>query len=126
MVLTAIIFIGCGKTAALEKIADGEYQVTVELKGGTGRATIKSPAKLAVEKGKMKATVVWSSVNYDYMIVNEEKYENEAAIGENSTFTIPVDALNEEMTVIADTVAMSRPHEIEYQLLFRIQDKGEE
>ena len=37
----------------------------------------------------------------------------------NSTFEIPITAFDEEIPVIADTTAMSMPHEIEYTLTFR-------
>ena len=36
----------------------------------------------------------------------------------NSTFLIPVLCMDEPMTVIADTTAMSTPHEITYTLTF--------
>ena len=35
-----------------------------------------------------------------------------------SAFIVPVAALDEELPVAADTVAMSEPHEIEYTLFF--------
>lgn len=44
----------------------------VVLEGGSGRATVDSPAALTVAEGKMTATIVWSSPNYDYMIVDGE------------------------------------------------------
>ena len=87
------------------------------LEGGSGRATVESPAALTVENGKMTATIVWSSPNYDYMIVDGEKYLPTDTSG-NSTFEIPVAALNTPLAVTADTVAMSTPHEIEYTLTF--------
>ena len=54
--------------------ADGTYTCDVTLEGGSGRATVESPAALTVADGKMTATIVWSSPNYDYMIVDGEKY----------------------------------------------------
>ena len=48
-----------------------------------------SPAKVVIKDGKITATVVWSSPNYDYMLVDGTKYLNENK-GGNSTFTIPV------------------------------------
>ena len=38
--------------------------------------------------------------------------------GSNSTFEIPVSAFDAPLPVIADTVAMSEPHEVEYTLCF--------
>ena len=67
--------------------------------------------------GKMTATIVWSSPNYDYMLVDGEKYLPTNTEG-NSTFEIPVSALDTALDVTADTVAMSTPHEIEYTLTF--------
>ncbi len=97
--------------------ADGTYTCEVTLEGGSGRATVESPAALTVADGKMTATIVWSSPNYDYMLVDGEKYLPTNTEG-NSTFEIPVAALDTALDVTADTVAMSTPHEIEYTLTF--------
>lgn len=105
-------------TGSLE---DGEYSAEVVLSGGSGKATVESPATLIVQDGKYYATIIWSSKYYDYMLVDGVKYENEAAEGENSKFTIPVAVLSEPITVIGDTIAMSTPHEIEYTLTFTVQ-----
>lgn len=105
--------------AAAETPADGEYNVNVVLEGGSGRATVDSPAALTVADGKMTVTIVWSSPNYDYMIVDGEKYLPTNTEG-NSTFVIPVAALGTPLSVTADTVAMSTPHEIEYTLTFTL------
>ena len=102
---------------AVETPADGSYTCEVTLEGGSGRATVDSPAALTVADGKMTATIVWSSPNYDYMIVDGEKYLPTNTEG-NSTFEIPVSALGAPLSVVADTVAMSTPHEIEYTLTF--------
>ena len=103
--------------AAAETPADGEYNVNVVLEGGSGRATVDSPAALTVADGIMTATIVWSSPNYDYMLVDGEKYLPVNTDG-NSTFEIPVAALDTALAVTADTVAMSTPHEIDYTLTF--------
>ncbi len=103
--------------AAAQTPADGTYTCDVTLEGGSGRATVDSPAALTVADGKMTATIVWSSPNYDYMIVEGEKYLPTNTEG-NSTFEIPVAALDTALDVTADTVAMSQPHEIEYTLTF--------
>ena len=102
---------------AVETPADGSYTCEVTLEGGSGRATVDSPTALTVADGKMTATIVWSSPNYDYMIVDGEKYLPTNTEG-NSTFEIPVSALGVPLSVVADTVAMSTPHEIEYTLTF--------
>jgi hypothetical protein len=98
-------------------LEDGSYTVEVSLSGGSGKASVASPAEIKVENGEVRATIVWSSSNYDYMIVDEEKYlpsETE----ENSTFEIPVSGFDWNMPVLADTTAMSTPHEISYTLNF--------
>ena len=105
------------KTVEDLKLEDGEYTADVAMEGGSGKASVDSPAALEIKDGKITATIVWSSPNYDYMIVNDEKYEPVNKDG-NSTFEIPVDAFDYKMPVTADTVAMSTPHEIEYTLQF--------
>ena len=98
-------------------LADGQYQVKVTMAGGSGRASVASPAKLRIENEKAFATIVWSSSNYDYMKVDGVKYEPVSTSG-NSAFEIPVTAFDCEISVVADTVAMSEPHEINYTLRF--------
>ena len=102
---------------AAEAPADGSYTCAVTLEGGSGRATVESPAALTVADGAMTATIVWSSPNYDYMLIDGEKYLP-INTEDNSTFEIPVAALDTALAVTADTVAMSTPHEIDYTLTF--------
>lgn len=104
-------------TKSTVDLEDGTYTAEVTLEGGSGRASIESPATLTVKDGKVTASIVWSSPNYDYMLVNDEKYLPVNTEG-NSAFEIPVAAFDTALDVIADTVAMSKPHEIEYTLTF--------
>ena len=97
---------------------DGEYSIQVDLEGGSGKASVSSPTLMLVKNGRMYAELQWSSSNYDYMVVDNRKYENESAKDANSHFTIPVLDLTKELTVRADTLAMGTPHEIEYTLQF--------
>lgn len=97
-------------------INDGVYSCEVTLEGGSGRATVESPAEVQVSDGSKTVKLVWSSSNYDYMLVADTRYDNEAAVGEHSVFTIPFDEFNESFSVIGDTTAMSTPHEIEYTI----------
>lgn len=108
-----------GKVAAAEslKLEDGSYTVAVRLEGGSGRASVETPAALRIEDGKAFATIIWSSSNYDYMKVGGEKFDLVNTEG-NSSFEIPVSAFDWKMPVIADTIAMSEPHEVEYTLVF--------
>ena len=103
---------------------DGTYQMEVELLGGSGRASVTSPAKVEIKDGKAVATLEWSSPNYDYMVVDGEKYLPVNTEG-NSVFQIPVEAFDQDIAVIADTVAMSTPHEIEYTLNFHSGENGQ-
>ena len=105
-------------TAASLGLADGTYTVEVSMEGGSGRVTVESPATLTVKDQKAVATVVWSSPNYDYMKVGEEKFLPVNQGGETSMFEIPVTVFDRKMAVSADTTAMSTPHEIEYTLQF--------
>lgn len=98
-------------------LADGSYTVQVRLEGGSGKASVESPAALRVEDGQAWVTLVWSSPNYDYMRLGEEKYLPRNTEG-NAEFEIPVTAFDFALPVMADTTAMSTPHEIAYTLYF--------
>ena len=100
-----------------EKTEDGSYTAEVTLTGGTGRATVDSPAAIEIKGDEATATIVWSSPYYDYMLVNDEKYLPVNKDG-NSTFEIPIAEFDTEMEVTADTTAMSQPHAIDYTLNF--------
>ena len=104
------------KQTLVSDLADGEYTVYGTLEGGTGKTTLVNPTLLTVTDGKGIATVVLSSSKYDYMIVDGVKYEPVSNEG-GSSFEIPVTALDVKIAVVADTVAMSTPHEIEYTIL---------
>lgn len=98
-------------------LADGTYTVAVKLEGGSGKASVQSPAKLTVTDGKATAEIVWGSNHYDYMIVGDEKYLP-ISTEDYSVFEIPVAGFDYPMPVSADTTAMSTPHEIAYTLYF--------
>ena len=121
----ALMLAGPVSVAAAQKengietdLEDGEYSIQVDLEGGSGKASVSSPTLMLVKNGRMYAELQWSSSNYDYMIVDGEKFQNESEEGRNSVFTIPVTALDDKMEVIADTLAMGAPHEIDYTLTF--------
>ena len=98
-------------------LADGTYEVNGVLEGGTGKTSLLTPSELTVAEGKGTVKVQLSSSKYDYMIVNGEKYLPLTTEG-GSLFEIPVEALDSKIAVIADTTAMSTPHEIEYTITF--------
>ena len=118
--LIGIGTMGCVCQAAGMQIdrEDGEYSIQVDLEGGSGKATVTSPTILTVKDGQAYAQIQWSSSNYDYMIVDGEKYLPTNEEGMNSVYEIPILSMDEGMPVIADTVAMGAPHEIEYTLTF--------
>lgn len=98
------------------KLEDGEYTCEVTLTGGSGKASVESPARILVKDGAMTARIVWSSSHYEYMTIGETKYDPVNTDG-NSTFEIPV-TIDEDIAVSALTTAMSEPHLIEYVLRF--------
>ena len=108
---------GAADTFDLSTVEDGSYTIELTMEGGSGRASIQSPAQITVADGAATATLEWSSPNYDYMLVNGEKYLPVNTEG-NSVFEVPVEALDAPLTMIGDTVAMSTPHEVEYTVTF--------
>ena len=106
-----------GDSGNAADIADGEHTIEVTLEGGTGKASIDSPAVLRKNGDEYTAVITWSSPYYDYMIVDGQRYEPVNTEG-NSVFEIPLSTLDSPLEVIADTTAMSEPHEIEYTLTF--------
>ena len=108
---------GGADTFDLSTLEDGSYTIELTMEGGSGRAGIQSPAQITVADGAVTATLEWSSPNYDYMLVNGEKYLPVNTEG-NSVFEVPVEALDAPLTMIGDTVAMSTPHEVEYTVTF--------
>lgn len=115
LILLTIFFLsGCTQGSGKEKVKTVSCEVTMT--GGSGRASVESPASVMEEKEGKKVQLVWSSPYYDYMIVDGKKYRNEAKSGKNSTFTIPFEEYDKTFSVIGDTTAMSQPHEIQYQI----------
>ena len=105
-------------TAEDLKLEDGDYTAEVKnRKVVLVKTSVTSPTGFTVKDGKVTASVEWSSPYYDYMLIGDEKYEPVNKDG-NSVFEIPVDGFDYPMEVVADTVAMSTPHEIEYTLQF--------
>ena len=102
----------------ISDLTDGEYAIDVTMTGGSGKATIQSPTLLTLNDGIAYASITWSSSNYDYMIVDGQKYLNESEEDVNSHFTIPIADLTQDTPVIADTLAMGTPHEVQYVLTF--------
>ncbi len=112
--LTACSFFN--KDNSIKENEPQTYTCQVTLEGGSGKATVDSPAEVVVTDDSKTVKLVWSSSNYDYMLVDEVRYDNEASPDEHSVFTIPFEEFDTAFTVIGDTTAMSTPHEIEYTL----------
>lgn len=117
IILSLVMVLGATAAVYAAAPADGTYQVAVTLQGGIGRTSVKSPCALTVSGGQMTAKVVWSSTNFTWMKVGGVTYNNENS-GGNSTFTIPVSALDTPIDISAETTAMGTPHVIDYTLTF--------
>ena len=102
----------------LSEIPDGSYWIRVSMTGGSGRASISSPTGFYVTDGQATADIHWSSANYDYMKLDGVRYDAFTDAAGHSAMTIPVSALDTAIPVLADTTAMSKPYEIEYELSF--------
>ncbi len=104
-------------TKEIESSESGTFYADMSFEGGSGKAYIKSPVEVTRTEDGFLVKFVWSSTNYDYMIVDGVRYDNENEGGE-STFTVPIKDVTGELTVVGDTVAMSTPHEIEYRIIW--------
>ena len=115
---TSLSAAGLRSFSELSEIPDGSYWILVSMTGGSGRASISSPTGFYVKDGQATADIHWSSASYDYMKLDGVRYEAFTDTAGHSAMTIPVSALNTAIPVLADTTAMSKPYEIEYQLSF--------
>lgn len=107
-----------GQSAKTDLLEDGVYSVEIAFEGGSGKAQILSPVTVKVTGGEATAEAQWNSPNYDYMLVDGKKYLPVNQEGD-SLFEIPVLCFDQPMQVVGDTVAMSKPHEVEYEITFR-------
>lgn len=119
LMVMAIVMLSSFTGSDGKVLADGSYSVDVAFEGGSGKAKILSPALLTVKDGEPVVTVTWSSKNYDYMIVDGKKYMN-LTPGSSSSFSFPIKELGKSMDVIGNSVAMSKPHEIDYKVTFTL------
>lgn len=99
---------------------DGIYVPAVfNYSGGSGRVTI-SCEKVELSGGEAIASIAFSSPNYEYIRVDDLKITGEYT-EKTSTFKVPV-KLDEEMTLIGCTTAMSSPHEISYTIYISLDE----
>lgn len=115
---TSLSAAGLRSFSELSEIPDGSYWIRVSMTGGSGRASISSPTGFYVKDGRATADIHWSSASYDYMKLDGVRYDAFTDAAGHSAMTIPVSALDTVIPVLADTTAMSKPYEIEYQLSF--------
>ncbi len=95
-------------------------QIAVSLEGGTGKATILSPVALSTEDGQTYAHFVWTSSNYDLMVVDGIEYRP-VSLEPGSTFVIPIEPDQHDLEIQAQTTAMSEPHLINYTVHFGVE-----
>ncbi len=132
--MTALCLTGCGGSTAdspaegsggkPEKPGEAVTEVSEEkvyipadfhVSGGTGRVVITCP-EVRVSDGAAEALLNFDSEHYTYVKVDGEEYDRQEDSPDNtSLFYIPV-ALDQEMTILAQTTAMSTPHEVEYRI----------
>ena len=105
--------LGTEGEASSENEEEGPRYYSISFEGGSGKAYIESPVEVTFDGSDITACFIWSSKNYDYMIVDDVRYDNENE-GGPSTFHVKIKNLDEPLKVIGDTTAMSKPHEIEY------------
>lgn len=124
VLMAAVMLTGCGSSTAAKVengviSPNGTYTVEATLDGGSGKASIESPVTVNVKDGAMTATIVWSSSNYDLMVVDGTEYKP-TTIKPGSTFEIPVKAVDAPLAVSAQTTAMGAPHMIDYTINFNL------
>ena len=98
-------------------LEDGTYLVEVSLEGGSGKTKLESPTELYVEDDMCMAQITFGSSNYDYVIVDDEKCFLLSEEG-NSAFLIPVIGFDYNLPIVADSVALGKPRELEYTIRF--------
>lgn len=99
----------------MASLPEGDLKAEITLSGGTGKTTIQSPADVHIENGVITAEIVWSSSNYDLMIVDGREYTPVSVDG-GAKFVVEIPSLNEPLNIQARTVAMSTPHLIDYTI----------
>lgn len=104
-------------SAGHNSVAPGSYTVEVTLSGGSGKAGVESPTLLTVTDDQMTAAITWTSPYYTWVRVGGVQYTPISAHGANASFEIPI-TLDTDISITAQTTAMSQPHDIDYTLRF--------
>ena len=97
-------------------------EYTFSFSGGSGRVEIACE-KLEKEDDQVYATIFFSKKNGGESHYDAVKTDGETYTGENR-FRIPVE-LNKNMTIEAETQAMSQAHWISYEILITVDEKDE-
>jgi len=115
LLLAFFFLISCGKSRP-----DGTYVPSVfHYSGGSGRVTL-SCEEVELSGGEAIASIAFSSPNYEYVRVDDLKITGDYT-EKTSTFKVPV-KLDEEMTLIGCTTAMSTPHEVSYTIYISLDE----
>ena len=91
-------------------LPDGEYEIEVQLTGGSGRASVTSPAILQVQDEKAVIEIEWSSPNYDYMTMDGEILLDSASIANAGKKPMEVIAVVYVAAVIAVSITAWQIH----------------
>ena len=116
--LKKLIFAACALSIVLllASFAFGEETIlpdSFSFSGGSGRISIRCDS-IILGEDEAQAWIVFSSPNYTCVRVGDAVYDT-VRDETTSSALIPV-KLNAAMTVYGTTVAMSSPHEIEYEI----------
>lgn len=103
-----------------EKYQDGTYTPeSFTFQGGSGKVTITCP-KVTITRGKVTATVVFSSSSYNKLVVDGEEYFPVSGTEyTGSVFQVPA-VLNQDMEITGTTVAMTTAHDITYTIHIKL------
>ena len=101
-----------------KELTDGDYTIAVSLSGGSGRASVESPAKLVVSgetrtAGDRVEQPILRIYAGGWSAVRAAAFGRKLRISES-----PIRVLDTDMEVSASTIAMSQPHLVEYTLRF--------
>ncbi|MDY3086698.1 MAG: hypothetical protein SOR50_07675, partial [Blautia sp.] len=103
-----------------EKYQDGTYTPeSFTFQGGSGKVTITCP-KVTITRGKVTATVVFSSSSYNKLVVDGDEYLPVSGTEyTGSVFQVPA-VLNQDMEITGTTIAMTAAHDITYTIHIKL------
>ena len=106
--------------SSAEKYQDGTYTPeSFTFQGGSGKVTINCP-KVTITRGKVTATVVFSSSSYNKLVVDGDEYLPVSGTEyTGSVFQVPA-VLNQDMEITGTTVSMTAAHDITYTIHIKL------